>query len=530
MLCSYKFSTAQCNSLKGPNLLGARGTFSNKYIVANQNASVCTHSGTPTYSPINNIGNVLTGCTNVAASTPCSDYIYTDQQDGLAPEFRYTIIKNIGDNNGGNCIKGDWRGKDHTGDGGYFMAVNGAPSTAQSSFFYQMRRIPVCIGKTYEFSAWVINLLPGNDTVAAPNISLTVNGVVLANSGPIIATYQSQWFKIAGSFTATTNTVDLEISNATAIAIGNDLGLDDISINVCESKVEILNAMQSYCVGTPLTINYQVTDNTQTHNFYKWQISTDGGYSYTDASNPATASFSGTSYTVTNNIGTVTASMDGNKYRLCVATKANGLNNPECIFINDFTLSVDSCNTVPLKLISFTGRFIDGKSLLEWQTSNEINSKHFEVLKSFDGLNFKTAATLNLQGVVNNSVKIYNYNEDNLNINSQYVYYRLKHVDESGSVLYSSIVKLSTSLVKSSFILFPNPFKNTLNVSFTGLQIAAAILKIKNSAGITVFSKIIDVAKGSNSLNLNNLSIDPGIYFISIKNETLNLNGKIQKL
>ena len=530
MLCSYKYSTAQCNSLKGPNLLGARGTFSNKYIVANQNASICTRSGTLTYSPINNIGNILTGCTNVAASTPCSDYIYTDQQDGLAPEFRYTIIKNIGDKNGGNCIKGDWRGKDHTGDGGYFMAVNGAPSTAQSSFFYQMRRIPVCIGKTYEFSAWVINLLPGNDTVAAPNISLTVNGVVLANSGPVIATYQSQWFKIAGSFTATTNTVDLEISNATAVAIGNDLGLDDISINVCESNVEVLNAMQTYCEGTPLSINYQVTDNTQTHNWYKWQISTDGGNSYSDVSNPATAIFSGTNFTLTNNIGTVTASMDGNKYRLCVATKAIGLNNAECIFINDFTLNVGSCNTVPLKIISFTGHLIDGKSLLEWQTNNEISGNHFEILKSFDGLNFITAATLNMQGVDKNSIKIYNYKDDIININSQNIYYRLKHVDESGNILYSSIVKLSTGLVKSSFILFPNPFKNNLGVSFTAHQIAIAILKIKNSAGITVFSKIIDVAKGNNSLNLNNLSINAGIYFISIKNEGLNLNGKIQKL
>jgi len=63
------------------------------------------------------------------------------------------------------------------------MAVNGAPNSTFSPIFYQIKSIPVCIDTTYEFSAWVINLLPGTSSAAVkgsePNISFKVNGVVI---------------------------------------------------------------------------------------------------------------------------------------------------------------------------------------------------------------------------------------------------------------------------------------------------------------------------------------------------------------
>lgn len=228
-------ASAQCNGVKGPNMLGAKGTFSVPAITVNNNAAACTRSGSNTYNPVGNVGKALNGCSsNPGAMKPCSDYTYTSASGGLGPEGRYSILKTIGDANGGNCIKGDWRGQDHTGDGGYFMAVNGAPNSSTSPVFYKIKSIPVCLGATYEFSAWVINLLPGTSPAAIPgsepNISFRVNGVVIANSGPIAYHTNTTWVKVGGSFVATSDTVDLEVINATAVASGNDLGIDDISL------------------------------------------------------------------------------------------------------------------------------------------------------------------------------------------------------------------------------------------------------------------------------------------------------------
>ncbi|RYE11510.1 MAG: hypothetical protein EOP51_32895, partial [Sphingobacteriales bacterium] len=256
---------AQCNGVKGPNLLGAKGTFSTPFITVSTTAANCTNNANHTYSPANNIGNALTGCTSGTGSMlPCSDYVYSSDNNGLKPEGRYSIVKNIGDANGGNCLHGSFRGKDHTGDGGYFMAVNGAPNNTVSPTFYKIKTIPVCIGATYEFSAWVLNMLPAGNSSAnpgsEPNISFKVNGSVIGTSGAIAYNTTATWVKVGGSFVATTSTVDLEVVNATAVASGNDLGLDDISINLCGSSIAVSPATitgtnnQTFCEGADLSV------------------------------------------------------------------------------------------------------------------------------------------------------------------------------------------------------------------------------------------------------------------------------------
>src|SRR5664279_3266818 len=164
-VCSFQFSQAQlCNGVKGPNLLAAKGTFSAPFITVNTNASACLTDGSNSYNPPGNVGNQLTGCTAAIGNIiPCSDYVYSSQANGMQPEFTYSILKVMGDASGSNCIHSSvWKGKDHTNDGGYFLAVNGAPNTTFSPLFYQIKNIPVCIGTTYEFSAWVISMIAGN--------------------------------------------------------------------------------------------------------------------------------------------------------------------------------------------------------------------------------------------------------------------------------------------------------------------------------------------------------------------------------
>ncbi len=532
VLCtiSHQISNAQCNGVKGPNLLGAKGTFSAPFITPNLAAAACTVSGSNTFNPTGNIGNALVGCSTSGVAIPCSDYIYTAENRGLQPEFRYTLIKNIGDANGGNCIKGDWRGKDHTGDGGYFLAVNGAPNSNSSPVFYKIKAIPVCIGATYEFSAWVINLLPGNGVNASnPNISFKVNGVTIANSGLIAGTNTATWIKVGGSFSATTSTVDLEVVNATSVAFGNDLGLDDITFNVCESKIAVFGGSTAKCSGDNVTADFVVTDNSQTNTWYKWQQSIDGGNSYADVTTGAQATYIGNSYTLTNNIGIVNSSMNGYKYRLVVSTSQSALSTPDCTYFNDFTLIVADCGPLPVQLTSFTGRYSSGKALLDWQTSQEMNSDRFELFRSIDGLDFVKVASVKSAGN-SNSVRNYSY-QDNIAGNSgNNVYYRLKQIDIDGKATFSSVIKLSLGS-KTTFEVFPNPFTSNFTVSFGAAKTTTANLRIQNSAGNLVYSKTINVNKGNNSILLNNLpTLGSGVYYVTIFNEELNFNGKLQKL
>ena len=527
-LSSYQVSTAQCNGVKGPNLLGAKGTFSAPFITVNTNAAACTSSGSNTFNPPGNVGNALLGCSNPGLFLPCSDYIYTSDIGGLIPEFRYSILKSVGNANGGNCIKGDWKGSDHTGDGGYFMAVNGAPNTAFSPIFYQMKSVPVCIGATYEFSAYVINLRPGSGTNASsPNISFKVNGVVIANSGLIAGTTTATWVKVGGSFTASTPMVDLEVVNATAVANGNDLGLDDISFNVCQSQISV-NGTATTCSGNNVDVNFLATDYSHTNNWYKWQVSTDGGASFTDATVAAQAVFAGNTFALTNNLGIVNSLMNGYKYRLVVSTSAAGLANPDCVYFNEYTLIVADCSATPVQLTSFTGKYSSGKAMLDWQTSQELNSDRFELFRSTDGSDFIKVSTIKSSGN-SSTVKNYSY-QDNISGNSgNYVYYRLKQIDINGKATFSSVVKLNLDS-KSSFDIFPNPFTNNFTVSFSAPKTSNATLRVQNSTGHLVYSRQVAVTKGNNSVVMNNLpAMAPGVYYVTIQNEEMNFNGKLQK-
>ena len=321
--------------------------------------------------------------------------------------------------------------------------------------------------------------------------------------------------------------VDLEVVNATAVANGNDLGLDDISFNVCQSQISV-NGTATTCSGNNVDVNFVATDYSHTNNWYKWQVSQDGGASFTDATVGAQAVFAGNTFALTNNLGIVNSLMNGYKYRLVVSTSASGLANPDCVYFNEYTLIVADCSATPVQLTSFTGKYSSGKAMLDWQTSQELNSDRFELFRSTDGSDFIKVSTIKSSGN-SSTVKNYNY-QDNISGNSgNYVYYRLKQIDINGKATFSSVVKLNLDS-KSSFDIFPNPFTNNFTVSFSAPKTSNATLRVQNSTGHLVYSRQVAVTKGNNSVVMNNLpTMAPGVYYVTIQNEEMNFNGKLQK-
>jgi hypothetical protein len=538
-LGTYQIANSQTY---GPNLLGAKGTFSAPFITVNSSAAGCTSDGTKSYSPVGNIGNALSSYAGTGTSIPSSGYPYVSAKGGLGPEFTYTLIKNIGDANGFNCIKGDWRAQDHTGGDSYFMAVNGAPDKNKSGVFYEIKSIPVCPGTKYEFSAYVINILPKTSSAALPgsepSISFKVKGglvtTTIANSGAIAYNNIPVWVKVSGTYTAPSDvsSVDLQVVNATSVASGNDLGLDDISFSVVESNIAVtgLNggaATGATCEGTSFGVNFTVTDPSHTNTWYKWQKSIDGVHFVDSSAGAQTATYTGDIFTLPLAFNNVSSDMSGYKYRLVVSTSEEGLKNAVCTFVNEYTLLINACAIMPVTLTSFNGRYSNSAAYLDWQTSQEINSDHFELLKSTDGQNFSLVSSIKSAGN-SNTVKNYSYT-DYTPGNSQYVYYRLKQVDINGKFAFSSIVKISLG-AKMGIEVFPNPFVSNFTASFSAAKTAEASVVLRNSIGQPVFKQIVKVNKGNNSVVINNLpALTTGVYYLSISNDDINYVNKLQK-
>lgn len=221
--------------------------------------------------------------------------------------------------------------------------------------------------------------------------------------------------------------------------------------------------------------------------------------------------------------------MMGYRYRLVVSTSQEGLNYPDCIYVNDYKLLVTSGAPMPVQLTSFDGIYADGVSTLNWKTSQEINNDRFELFRSSNGNDFILAGTI--KGAGNSgTIKSYSYQDRIAGIAGNYVYYKLKQIDKNGKFTFSSVVKLSLSnTAKASFQLYPNPVVNDFTATFSASKTATATLIIRNTNGQAIYTKTVNVIKGNNSVFVNNASLKTGMYYVTISNDDINYSGKLQK-
>lgn len=189
-------------------------------------------------------------------------------------------------------------------------------------------------------------------------------------------------------------------------------------------------------------------------------------------------------------------------------------------------------NTIllPVKLDAFTVTRSGTDAQVKWTTVSEINCSHFEVERSYDGVNFTLAGVKQATG---NSASDISYDyTDPITVSSGNIYYRLRSVDIDGKATYSKIVslRLNNGPVKS-LITYPNPFTSSLKLEMNAEQAETVKLRITNATGQVVLSRDVLVQKGNNVIVLNAeiASLKPGIHIIEITTSNGKLTEKVIK-
>lgn len=164
------------------------------------------------------------------------------------------------------CFGGNWHAvlEDHTpGDSdGFMMLVNASNAPGE---FYKQTITDLCPGTTYEFSAYVVNVLKSSAAGIKPNLTFIIEstaGAVLGNysTGNIAESASPEWKKYAMVFTTPVgiSTVVLKIINNAPGGNGNDLALDDITFRACGPtiKPKLNGSLSSFsvCDGISQTI------------------------------------------------------------------------------------------------------------------------------------------------------------------------------------------------------------------------------------------------------------------------------------
>ncbi|TWJ03239.1 gliding motility-associated-like protein [Mucilaginibacter frigoritolerans] len=234
-----------------------------------------------------------------------------------------------------------WTTTDHTGNtGGYMMVVNA--SVSKTDYFYKREVDGLCGGTTYQFGAWMGNLLRYSD-LSPPDIIFsieTTDGTVIQSydTGPIAQRKDAfKWIQFVFDFTLPANTSNIIIkmtNNSNGGAPANDLALDDITFRpygpslVAGFSSSSLSSITS-CAGqtTPYTLTVAPVSG-YTSPAYQWQIN--NGTSWTDI--PGATSLSYTADPTT--VGTY-------EYRLASA-EASNIGSASCrVVSNVLTIVID---------------------------------------------------------------------------------------------------------------------------------------------------------------------------------------------
>jgi gliding motility-associated-like protein len=260
---------------------------------------------------------------------------FTYSASGELDEGEYTIA-----NTTSGLKNNAWHvTSDHTGNtNGYMMVINSAV-LANEGVFYTKTVTGLCPNTTYEFSAWLINIMnpsAGTDEYH-PDVTFRISdslGNILGsyNTGDIDQTTSGEWLQYGLFFTLENETeVIITILNSAPSAHpGNDIALDDIAFRPCgPTIINYINNEDSsnLSVCQNENVSYEFRGDVSSGYSdpqYQWQTSNDNGTTWTDISGEDTSTYVFTDTSIAGNF----------LYRLTVANGSN-IDTPSCRITSD---------------------------------------------------------------------------------------------------------------------------------------------------------------------------------------------------
>ena len=267
--------------------------------------------------------------TNPGPPLPFNTTTYHYDLDDCPQDGVYTVR-----NSSTACFSSTWHtlAEDHTPNdvNGYFMLAN---ASIDPGDFYVDTVKGLCGNTTYEFAAWILNILKSSacgGNGITPKLRFRIeakDGTPIGgiSTGDIPQTGSPQWNQYGFFFTTPLGVSDivLRLTNDAPGGCGNDIAIDDITFRPCGPTVlALLNTggtSLSFCENNnqPFVISAQVSAG-YNNPAYQWQQSVDEGIHWTDITG-ATALTLGVPLPKTGHV----------LYRLAVA-EAGNIGSPSC--------------------------------------------------------------------------------------------------------------------------------------------------------------------------------------------------------
>ncbi len=204
--------------------------------------------------------------------------------------------------------------------------------------------------------------------------------------------------------------------------------------------------------------------------------------------------------------------------QLAVATSS-------CIFYaggnsDGFAMTLAFNIPLPIELISFEAKVVNGAVKISWTTASELNNDYFTVERSRSGESFQPLQTVKGAGTTS-AQKSYQVEDNSPLIGRSY--YRLSQTDYDGTTTYSNIVLIEIDERKSGIMsLYPNPIKNgqSLTLIYYSSKQGEVTLKLSDISGKVYLFQPRSIDRGENILTIDCELQANGVYILNILGDT----------
>lgn len=183
-----------------------------------------------------------------------------------------------------------------------------------------------------------------------------------------------------------------------------------------------------------------------------------------------------------------------------------------------------NCRTLPIQLFELNSLSRKSAGLnVEWKTQNESNTDYFEIYRLYHGNqnNWMKVGKIDASGESHDEIT-YNF-IDNTYAKAEKIYYKIKLVDQNGSIKYTDIKGIElkeNSAVKLTG--FPNPVQNIYHLSFNSQSEAPIQIEVIDLLGKVTFKQNASAVKGYNQYDLELKDIAAGTYVVKVSGKEIN--------
>ena len=196
------------------------------------------------------------------------------------------------------------------------------------------------------------------------------------------------------------------------------------------------------------------------------------------------------------------------------AETANGTWGPgESVDGNDIVVS-GSLTILPVKFTNLKAVQKDQRITISFSNAEESDVQYYELQHSVNGRNFSDIAYI-LPSKNDGSQADYAYVHT---ASSTINFYRVKAVETTGHVLYSTIVRIQASTSSNAFSVYPNPVRqgSDLMLQLNNMKPGNYRISVFNSTSQLMQQQTISIAEASTTQTLSLNNYPKGRYVITI--------------